>query len=89
MFSAYNSVSSRSHLFIIFKNNNLKNELALIDLAGNEPDWNTSTQSGQKRIFINYSLYDLSEMFRQIKSVVFFALHIRILIPTYLNFFNF
>jgi hypothetical protein len=45
-FTAFNSVSSRSHLFIIFKNNKLNNELALIDLAGNEPNWKSSTVQG-------------------------------------------
>jgi hypothetical protein len=70
-FTAFNSVSSRSHLFIIFKNTKFDNELALIDLAGNEPNWKSSTEAGQERIFINSSLFDMSEMFRQIKSVCF------------------
>jgi hypothetical protein len=40
-------------------------------MAGNEPNWKSSTEAGQERIFINSSLFDMSEMFRQIKSVGF------------------
>jgi hypothetical protein len=50
--------------FIILKNSNLKNELVLINLAGNESNWQSSTETGQERIFINSSLFDISQMFR-------------------------
>ncbi len=59
-----NPHSSRSHLVIVkrFDSSGNESKLCYVDLAGNEPDW--ETQNDREKNFINRSNSDLLNMLR-------------------------